>query len=427
MSGIEIPSCETPVSEKKNKGGRAPKSNLEKSVLLFGWIGLVAAFIYRWFIYSGTPSSTNFFAAASIAGSKDLIEFLSTHLVSAMIPAFFVASAISTFFSKETVIKTLGRDTSRYISYPLAAIAGGVLTVCSCGILPIFMSIYQSGAGLGVAFTFLYASPAINLISLIYTWKVLPYAMLWARILSVFFCSIAIGLIIGYIYRKSDLAQALPENTKKNQRTPLQDWTFFGLLIIVMISSTDALSFISSNIIPAGFFSSMTPDAALQAAAFAGKILMLTLEIILVLFVLRKWFTLDETQKWLKKTWRQATEILPMVFLGIFYSGFFFGGAPAVVDHLSYMKTNTLMANLVSSFIGAILYFGSIVGVNVVDLFVRWGMHKGPALALLLAGPSVSLPSILALSSIAGKEKAAVYLLLVVIFSTLCGMIFGSL
>ncbi|MBF0545504.1 MAG: permease [Candidatus Riflebacteria bacterium] len=410
--------------EKKKREERAPKSPLEKVALTLAWIGLAASLVYKLFVTPGEHPS--FLSSAALSGIKDLGEFLSTHLVSAMIPAFFVAAAISTFLSRETVIKTMGKDAPVFLSYPLAALAGAILTVCSCGILPIFMSMLQSGSGLGPSFTFLFASPAINLISLIYTWKILPTSMMWARVISVFFCSIGIGIIMNLIFRKSVEPEIDLEIKKRSERTPFQEWSFFGLLVIVMMTSTEALSVITNRIIPPFIFTWMAPEAAQQAAKMAGKLALMAVEICLVIWILKSWFTADETRKWLKRTGRQAQELLPMVFLGIFYSGFL-GGAPSVIDYLSSMKTNGIGSNLLASFIGAMLYFGSIVGVNVVDLFMRWGMHKGPALALLLSGPAVSLPSILALMPMIGKAKTFTYLVLVVVFSAFCGIIFGGM
>ncbi|HNV70069.1 MAG TPA: permease, partial [Candidatus Ozemobacteraceae bacterium] len=356
-------------------------------------------------------------------------EFVFTHLVSAMIPAFFLAAAISTFFSRETLIKTMGSGSNPVLSYPLAALAGGVLTVCSCGILPIFMSLYLGGAGLGPAITFLYASPAINLISLIYTWKILPISMLWARVISVFTCSMFIGVIMAALFRDRPEAPAEKSESEKKKsvsRTPFQDWCFFGVLVVIMLTSTEAFSGFTQQIIPVSLFSGMTDAQASAWAAFSGKILVIGVELLGLVFLLRAWFTWDETRKWVKRTGRQMKDIIPMVFLGIFYSGML-GGVKNMTEHLGLMSTNSLLANLASSFIGAILYFGSIVGVNVVDIFRSWGMHDGPALSLLLAGPTISLPSILATLPIIGYRKSLAYAGLVVVFSAACGLIYGSI
>lgn len=429
-------SCAAPVTDvltppkdegkkKKRDENRAPKSPAEKAVLTIAWLGLVASFVWVWLARpaEGQPVSALFGFAR--AGVNELVTFLSQHLISAMIPAFFVAAAISTFFSRETVIATLGRRTNPFLSYPLAALAGAILTVCSCGILPIFMSIVQSGAGIGPAITFLYSSPAVNLISLIYTWKILPGMML-ARVFAVFVSGIAIGILMNRLFPETGPESEFEATPKKGPRSALQDWLFFGLLVLVMLTSTDALSWITGRIVPASLFSGSAPDQASSLAGFSSKIVCLIGEIILVIVVLRAWFTWDETRKWLKRTFRQSSEILPMVFLGVFYSGLL-GGAPSLVNYLGSLGENTIVANLIASVIGALLYFGSIVGVNVVDLFVRWGMHQGPALALLLAGPTISLPSFLALMPIIGRKKAFAYMILIIVFSAGCGMIYGSM
>lgn len=367
----------------------------------------------------------NWLILSSHSGATALIDFLSTHLISAMVPAFFLAAAISTFFSKETIIMAIGKKSNPLVSYPLAAFGGAILTVCSCGVLPIFMSLLQSGAGLGPAITFLYASPAINLISIIYTWKIIP-AMLWVRIFAVAICAIAIGWLMNKIF--ADMPEEFENEElkiKPSKRKAWQEAVFFLLLVAIMLTSTDLFSGITNKLIPASVFAYRGEDVAIKTAHLAGKLLALAGEIILVIITLRLWFTWDDTRKWLKRSYRQARSILPMVILGIFFSGFL-GGTSALVSVFSIFADNSLVSNLSASLIGAMLYFGSIVGVNVVDLFMRWGMHHGPALALLLAGPSISLPSVLALMPIMGKRRTAVFLALVVVFTTVVGLLFGA-
>ncbi|MFZ5952663.1 MAG: permease, partial [Candidatus Rifleibacteriota bacterium] len=321
---------------------------------------------------------------------------------------------------------TIGKKANPLVSYPIAAFAGAILTVCSCGVLPIFMSLLQSGAGIGPAITFLYASPAINLISIIYTWKILP-AMLWARIFAVAFSAIFIGLIMQKLFANiADEFEHEEPEIKKSKRKPWQEGLFFLVLVLVMLTSTDLFQGLTSKVIPAEWFAARGPEMSVKTAEFAGKMLFIALEILAVIIILRSWFSWDETRKWLKRTWRQGSEILPMVILGIFFSGFL-GGTSSIVSRLDMVADNSLTSNLISSMIGAMLYFGSIVGVNVVDLFMRWGMHAGPALALLLAGPSISLPSVLALTPIMGKKRTFAFLFLVVIFSAAMGMLFGSM
>ncbi len=423
-----LPESVVKPTKKGKKEERREKGLAEKAVLAVAWLFLLGSVAVA-FVRQAPEgqAEASFLIRGALAGSKELLEFLSTHLVSAMIPAFFLAAAISTFFSKETIIKAMGRQANPLIAYPIAAFAGAILTVCSCGVLPIFMSILQSGAGLGPAITFLYASPAINLISLIYTWKILPLRMLYGRIVAVALSAMGIGAIMFLAFRDRP-----PEDTggeecgKTAPRTAIQEGLFFGLLVLVMLTSTDALGFITRALVPASIFGGSDPEWAAKMAALAGKLVTLAAEIVVVVLLLRAWFTWDETRKWLKRTGRQASEIMPMVFLGIFYSGML-GGAPSMVDYLSLVRENTVTANLFSSVIGSIMYFGSIVGVNVVDLFRRWGMHDGPALALLLAGPTISLPSVLALLPIIGRAKTAAYLSLVVLFSAGAGLIFGAL
>ncbi|MBI3038973.1 permease [bacterium] len=419
--------CDAP-KHPKVKEGREEKTFFEKSVFSLAWLFFFLSVGISFLWKSPEGEKLPFFVSGSLSGVKELSNFLFQHLISAMIPAFFLAAAISTFFSKDTIVKTLGKRTNPFLSYPLAAVAGAILTICSCGILPIFMSLIQSGAGIGPAVAFLYASPAINLISVIYTWKMLPISMLWARIISVFISAIALGFIMDKLFYRFEEKPEEEAVLRKGVRSSTQEWLFFGLLVLVMLTSTEALAFVTNRLVPVQFFGSFISDSE-QAASLSkllGKTALLFFEIVVIVLMLKSWFSWDETRKWLKRTGRQACEIMPMVFLGVFFSGFL-GGAPSLVDYLGLMKENSISSNLISSLIGAMLYFGSIVGVNVVQLFMTWGMHKGPALSLLLSGPVVSLPSILALISIIEKKKTLSYVTLVIIFSALCGLIFGGL
>ncbi len=433
--------CEVNVKEKKSKDDfnlRPEKTPFEKLALKIIWVAFFCCFAVFLLLTSenGKPTlrkdsidvmlaGLNWLILSSHSGAKSLIDFLSTHLVSAMVPAFFLASAISTFFSKETIILTIGKKANPMVSYPIAAFAGAILTVCSCGVLPIFMSLLQSGAGIGPAITFLYASPAINLISIIYTWKIIP-AMLWARIFAVAFCGIFIGVIMQKLFANIENEFEHEEPAiKKSTRKPWQEGAFFLVLVLVMLTSTDLFQGLTSKVISPEWFSARGPELSVKTAEFAGKMLFILIEVIAVIIILWRWFTWDETRKWLKRTWRQAKQILPMVVLGIFFSGFL-GGTSSIVSNLEMVGDNSIASNLISSLIGAMLYFGSIVGVNVVDLFMRWGMHIGPALALLLAGPSISLPSVMALTPIMGKKRTFAFLFLVVIFSATMGLLFGS-
>jgi hypothetical protein len=443
---VNIPVCEDMGCEVETKGKkskedfnlRPEKSYFEKLVLKIIWITFFICFGIFLFLTSENGSPTwredslkvaadtlNWLILSSHSGATTLLDFLSKHLVSAMIPAFFLAAAISTFFSKETIILTIGKKANPFVSYPIAAFAGAILTVCSCGVLPIFMSLLQSGAGLGPAITFLYASPAINLISLIYTWKILP-SMLVARIVAVAFCGIIIGFIMQklFAHTSEEFEHEEPE-VKPSKRKAWQEGLFFIILVFIMLTSTDLFQSVTSQLVSPEHFADRGAEMAAKTAEFAGKMLAIGIEVILVLVILWRWFTWNETRKWLKRTYRQARRILPMVVLGIFFSGFL-GGTSSIVSNLELVGDNSIFSNLVSSLIGSILYFGSIVGVNVVDLFMRWGMHPGPGLALLLAGPSISLPSIMALTPIMGKKRTFVFLVLVSLFSASMGLIFGS-
>jgi uncharacterized membrane protein YraQ (UPF0718 family) len=349
-------------------------------------------------------------------GLEEVAKFMGTHLISGMIPAFFIAGAIAIFLDKQRITKLMGTEANPFIAYPVAAISGGLLTVCSCGVLPIFMGIMQQGAGIGPAFTFLMASPAVNLIALTYTYTLLGSKYMFLRALLVFFSSICIGLLMRALCRQPEPAAETDVILVEEEfdRTDGQLLFFFFLLILVMVTSTGVLDPLLIK---------------LSGQQESGDLLFLRIalivaELFLTAYFSRKWFHKYEIILWLKKSKSLFIMIFPKVLGGIFLCGVIALALP-LTSFISYFDTNNVQGNLLASILGSIMYFGTIVGVTIVATLKGLGMNDGPAMTLLLSAPAVSLPSILALVPIAGAKKSAVFLLLVVIFSALSGYIFG--
>ncbi|NCB38839.1 MAG: hypothetical protein EOM80_08725 [Erysipelotrichia bacterium] len=351
-------------------------------------------------------------------GLAEAGKFLGTHLISGMVPAFFIAGAIAIFLDKQRITRLMGADANPFIAYPVAAFSGGILTVCSCGVIPIFTGILQQGAGIGPAFTFLMASPAVNLIALSCTYTMLGTQFMAWRAVLVMFSAICIGLCMRFIFKDASMQNA-PANVimveEESERTDGQLLVFFIILVLITVTATGALDTLIQKVgVSAGVAGMLLP-----------RLVFIGLEIALLIMVLYKWFERYEIILWLKKSKSLFFMIFPMVFGGIFLCGLLAAVFP-LTNFMKFFDTNSASGNLVSSILGSTMYFGTIVGVTIVSTLKDFGMNAGPAMTLLLSGPAISLPSVMALAPIVGSRKAATFLALVIIFSALSGFIFGA-
>lgn len=352
------------------------------------------------------------------AGFEEAGKFLGTHLISGMIPAFFIAGAISIFLDKQRITRLMGAKANPLIAYPVAALSGGILTVCSCGVLPIFTGILQQGAGIGPAFTFLMASPAVNLIALSYTYTLLGSKFMFYRAFLVMFSAIGIGMGMKMIFGETE-ETADPVNViimeEDQDRSDWQLLAFFVMLIAIMVTST-------------GVFDSTIDQVAAKFGIHGiliPRLLLIGLQILLLSVVCKKWFYRAEIILWFKKSKSLFILIFPKILGGIFLCGVITVAFP-LTNYMKFFDTNDVGGNLLASIIGSLMYFGTIVGVTIVSTLKDFGMHPGPAMTLLLSAPAVSLPSVLALIPIAGAKRSAAFLFLVIFFSALSGLIFGS-
>ncbi len=350
-------------------------------------------------------------------GLVEVGKFLGTHLISGMIPAFFIAGAIAVFLDKQRITKLMGAKANPLLAYPVAAFSGGLLTVCSCGVIPIFTSIMQQGAGIGPAFTFLMASPAVNLIALSYTYTLLGTKfMAWrAGLVMLSAMSIGIGMKIfcGEIEQPAETSSVIIVE-EDSERTDAQLLTFFVLLVLIMVTATGVLD-------PPVY-------AGAEKIGITGKLMPRLFAIFVELLVLTaisyRWFEKQEIILWLRKSKDLFWLIFPKVAGGIFLCGLLAAAFP-LINFMKFFDSNDFSGNFVASILGSMMYFGTIVGVTIVSTLKDFGMHSGPAMTLLLSAPAVSLPSVLALVPIAGARKSAVFLALVIVFSALSGYIFG--
>jgi hypothetical protein len=344
------------------------------------------------------------------------------HVLLCLIPAFFIAGAISVFVSKASVMKYFGAKANKILSYGVASVSGTILAVCSCTILPLFMGIYQRGAGLGPAIAFLYAGPAINVLAIILTARILGWQLGLARAIGAILFSIVIGLLMHFIFLKEERERHAEEDFnlgELEEARPLYKTApyFFSMVGVLVFANWGR---------PLG------DNTGLWWLIYSYKWWIAGFFLIGLAFMLFKWFKKTELQEWTKSTWDLSVQILPLLLGGVLVSGFFLGrvGHEGIIpsQYISALVGgNSLFANFFSSIVGAFMYFATLTEVPILQGLIGSGMGKGPALALLLAGPALSLPSMLVIRSAIGTKKTVVYVSLVVIMATITGMIFGAI
>lgn len=417
--------------------------------------------------------SENFNTA--IFATMDLLKWYAReHVVLCLLPAFFIAGVIAVFVSQGSVLKYFGANAKKWLAYTVASVSGTILAVCSCTILPLFSSIHKRGAGLGPAIAFLYSGPAINILAIILTARILGFEFGVARIIGSVTFAVVIGIIMSLIYRKEE-----KEKRKEQMKVALSpearpmwktSFHFFILVLILVFANWGKPSgnensglwyFIWSNkwyitsVLGLGLVYSLikilnikwwwvmlaalaTLVAALLSYWFIGEKLSPLVPMIVAIAGLSIITLLkdDENKEWTMATWDFAKQIMPLLALGVVIAGFLLGSThdntsiPGIIPSSwvsELVGGNSLAANFFASVLGAFMYFATLTEVPIVQGLLASGMGNGPALALLLAGPSLSLPNMLVISKVLGNEKTIVYVLLVVVMATISGLIFGSI
>ncbi|HBB16781.1 MAG TPA: hypothetical protein DCZ97_07180 [Syntrophus sp. (in: bacteria)] len=351
-----------------------------------------------------------------------LQEYAQQHVLTCLIPAFFIAGAIAVFVSQASVLKYFGAKANKFLSYSVASVSGTVLAVCSCTVLPLFAGIYMRGAGIGPATAFLYSGPAINVLAIVLTAKVLGWELGLARAVGAVIFSIVTGLLMAFIFRKDDANRTagqiyLPDEDGKTRKL-WQDAVYMLTMVLILVF--------------AAFAKPSADDAALWKILFASKWYVTVALLIVLAVMLKSWFVKDELTSWVQASWGFMKQIFPLLLAGVLVAGFLLGrpGHEALIpEHyiVSLVGGNSLRANLFASVSGALMYFATLTEVPILQGLIGSGMGKGPALALLLAGPALSLPSMLTLTGIMGLKKTLTYCAIVVVLSTTAGMAYGWL
>jgi uncharacterized protein len=423
----------------------------------FAW--LVGIFLVAYYLPLGNPKVSN-----AILESFRLLQWYAVnHTLACVVPAMFIAGAISTFMSQASVMRYLGPNSNRTLAYGVASVSGTVLAVCSCSVLPMFAGIYAMGAGLGPASAFLYSGPAINVMAIFLSARVLGFDLGVARAVGAVVFAVVIGLFMAFAFRTADKRRIREMHLPEAPPSPRPLWkttVYFLCMILFLIFSdwynTNDVTLkmkdgtqISANIRystqdaldiqkyqPNGKLASDVQRIERQSIASVEPVPSFTMTVhgikwylagamgILVLLMAWRWFSPQEVKQWMRATWDFGLMIVPLLFGGVFITGFI--GA-LIPEHAvaTVVGGNSLVSNFVASFVGMIWYFATLTEIPIVEMLMRLGMGKGPALALLLAGPALSLPSILVIYKVIGGKKTFVFCSLVVVMSTIVGTLFG--
>jgi uncharacterized protein len=386
---------------------------------------MIAVFLLAYFLpFQALPAGGTRIVTAGREALLMLQDYAQKHVILCLVPALFIAGAISCFVSQAAVMKYLGPTANKFVAYTVASVSGTILAVCSCTVLPLFSGIWRRGAGLGPASAFLYSGPAINVLAIILTARILGWEIGLARAIGAIGFSFIIGLAMHFIYRKEEHAKAeeakaaggfvLPEGAV--DRPLWKTASYFAVMIGILVFANWAK--------PAA------PNAVWEAL-FAAKWVITGVLLVGLAAMLILWFTREELKQWVGSTWFFAKQILPLLFFGVLVSGVLLGrpGQEALIPNRWIEQSvggNSLWANFFASFAGALMYFATLTEVPILQGLLGSGMGKGPALALLLAGPALSLPSMLVIRSVVGTQKMLVYVALVVVLSTVAGLIYGA-
>jgi len=443
----------------------------KKEIKILIWIAVI--FGVAFFL----PIESARFTTA-IDATFDLVKWYAReHVVLCLLPAFFIAGVISVFVSQGAVLRYFGANAKKWLAYTVAAVSGTILAVCSCTILPLFSSIHKRGAGLGPAVAFLYSGPAINILAIILTARILGFEMGVARIIGAVSFSVIIGLAMSFIYRKEEKIKreeqmniVLPPEKRPMSQTSLH---FFTLVLILVFANwgspasddtTSAWFYIwNYKWYITGFFSLIlgyslikilkikwqwvvlaglaTVASAVLSTMFIENSKLSPLVPMLVGIASLSIITLKDKQdpenrEWTFASWGFAKQILPLLAIGVITAGFLLGSThdgqtiAGVIPNewIQWLVGgNSIFSNFFASIVGAFMYFATLTEVPILQGLIASGMGKGPALALLLAGPSLSLPNMLVIRGVLGTQKTVVYVSLVVVMATVSGLIYGSL
>lgn len=359
-------------------------------------------FLFVFILIYFLPVSPTLLSKSFTEGVILLQEYVREHTLFCLLPAFLIAGAIAVFIKKDAVIKYLGPNTKKLLAYPIASVSGGILAVCSCTMLPLFAGIHKRGAGIGPATTFLFAGPAINIAAIFLTGTVLGWELSIVRLILSIVGAIIIGLTMNLLFKQEQSEEDFPiAGEGRELPSPVAIITLFVSLLAILI--TNGLSI----------------DTYIKYSLFG-------IYIVVAGSVLLFWFEKRHSRMWIDEVWSFIKLIMPYLFIGIFIAGMI---GVLIPDNIveSLIGGDRFLSNLIASLFGSTMYFATLTEIPIIEKFMEMGMGKGPALALFLSGYTLSLPNIIALISIIGNKRTFVYIVLVVVYSTLAGFAYGNL
>jgi hypothetical protein len=382
---------------------------------------LVGVFAVAFFLPIESPRMQG----ALLEGFWLLKDYARQHVLLCLVPAFFIAGAIGQFVSQGAVLRYLGAKAPRPVAYGVASVSGSILAVCSCTVLPLFASIYRRGAGLGPATAFLYSGPAINVLAMILTARVLGLQLGLARAIGAVLFAVVVGVLMATLFRREEAERqrngadpfAAAAALDHGSRQGWQDATFLGTMVAILVFANWGASNQAVGFFAAVYRVHWPLTAALLVALF---------------WMMSRWYSKDELGQWVQASWGFAKQITPLLLGGILVSGWLMGrpGLDAGLVPSSWVIQvvggNSLGANFLASFVGALMYFATLTEVPILQTLLGSGMGQGPALALLLAGPALSLPSMLVINAYLGPRKTSAYVGLVVVMATATGWLYGA-
>jgi len=428
---------------------------------------ILSAFVVMFLVAYFLPLSSSKVSGAILEAFKMLQWYARNHTLACVVPALFIAGGIITFLSKEAVLRHLGPKANKFEAYSVASVSGTVLAVCSCSVLPMFAGIYRVGAGLGPASAFLYSGPALNILAIFLTARVLGFEIGAARAAGAIVFGIIIGLIMAVVFRKDEqermeVAVAVPDPPRARRalwQTVLyfagmmaflvfSDWYNPGNVVITKADGTRIPAVLLQETLEEIVVQVDRPVAGLKVgdkitlaktgiakveeaqnwvmSVYHAKWYLAGAMGLAVLLMVWRWFDRDEVKEWMHNTWDFAKLLVPLLFGGVFIVGFLRALLPDG-QVAALVGDNSLKSNLVASVVGCLFYFATLTEIPILQALMEHGMHPGPALALLLAGPALSLPSLLVIRSVIGNKKTAVFTILVVVMATIVGMGYGAL
>lgn len=419
---------------------------------------IMGLFLACFYLPVGVPRFDN-----AVTEAFELVRWYAReHVILCLIPAFFIAGAISVFVSQASVMKYLGPRANKALAYGVGSVSGTILAVCSCTVLPLFAGIWRMGAGLGPATAFLYSGPAINVLAIVLTARVLGWQLGVARAVGAIVFSIVIGLLMHWIFRKEELAKAeaaalepAPEVKRPlwhnliyfackvgilvfaNWGKPLEDAGIWHAIWLQKWPITSAFAVALAVVLTRWFGVAWWKVAAVALPAAGLAFVFPQQPIIPFVFGVVGLSVITSTSKgetgeWFSSTWTFAKQITPLLLIGVLAAGFLLGrpGHEGVVpsEWITHaVGGNSLRANLLASVVGAFMYFATLTEIPILQGLIGSGMGQGPALALLLAGPALSLQSMLVLRTVMGTRKTIVYVSLVIVMATITGLIYGAI